>query len=140
MFKWKVMPFGLANAPALFQELMNKVLSILRRRPVVQELISRGAQMEADIDNVCLGTNTQEDHLIRLGEFFAVCQENHTRLKLEKCEFMQETMQYLWFDIGYGWWTRAASKAQTLVDAKVGHEDPREGLHYVRSFIAACNF
>ena len=61
----------------------------------MQELTSRGAQMEAHIDDVCLGTNTQEDHLILLGEFFAVCQENHTRLKLEKCEFMQETMQYL---------------------------------------------
>ena len=43
VFKWKVMPFGVANAPALSQELMNKILSILRRRPVVQELISRGA-------------------------------------------------------------------------------------------------
>ena len=63
------MPFGVANAPALFQELMNKILSILRRRPKVQELISRGAQMEAHIDDVCLGTNTQEDHLILLGEF-----------------------------------------------------------------------
>ena len=35
VFKWKVMPFGVANAPALFQELMNKILYILRRRPVV---------------------------------------------------------------------------------------------------------
>ena len=85
VFKWKVMPFGVANAPALFQELTNKILPILRRRPVVQELISRGAQMEAHIDDVCLGTNTQEDHLILLGEFFAPCQENHTRLKLEMC-------------------------------------------------------
>ena len=100
VFKWKVMPFGVANAPALFHELMNKILSILRRRPVVQELISGGAQMEAHINDVCLGTNTQEDHLILLGDYFAVCQENHTRLKLEKCEFMQETMQYLGFDIG----------------------------------------
>ena len=28
VFKWEVLPFGLANAPALFQELMNKILSI----------------------------------------------------------------------------------------------------------------
>ena len=75
---------------------MNKILSILRRRPLVQELISRGAQMEAHIDDVCLGTNTQEDLLILLGEFFAVCQENHTRFKLEKCEFMQETLCSTW--------------------------------------------
>ena len=140
VFKWKVMPFGVANAPALFQELMNKILSILRRRPNVQELISPGAQMEAHIDDVCLGTNTQEDHLILLGEFFAVCQENHTRLKLEKCEFMQETMQYLGFDVGYGWWTPAASKAKPLMDARVRHEDAKKGLHDVRGFIGACNF
>ena len=94
VFKWKVMPFGVANAPALSQELMNKILSIVRR-PKVQELTSPGAQMEAHTDDVCPGTNTQEDHLILLGEFFAVCQENHTRLNLEKCEFMQETLQYL---------------------------------------------
>ena len=62
VFKWKVMPFSVANAPALFQELMDKILSVLRRRPVVQEVISRGAQMEAHIDDICLGTNTQEDH------------------------------------------------------------------------------
>ena len=42
VFKWKVMPFGVANAPALFQELMNRSSYILRRRPLVQELISRG--------------------------------------------------------------------------------------------------
>ena len=40
VFKWKVMPFGAANAPALFPELRTKILSILRQRPVVQELIS----------------------------------------------------------------------------------------------------
>ena len=140
VFKWKVTPFGVANAPALFQELMTKILSILRRRPLVQELISRGVQMEAHIDDVCLGRNTQENHLILLGEFFAVCQENHTGLKLEKCEFMQETMQYLGLDIGYGCWTPAASKATPLMDAKVRHEDPKKGLHDVRSFIGACNF
>ena len=35
VFKWKIMPFGVANAPALFQAMMNKILSILRRRPLL---------------------------------------------------------------------------------------------------------
>ena len=140
VFKWKVMPFGVANAPAPFQELMNKILSILCRRPVVQELISRDAHMEPHIDDVCLGTNTQEDQPILSRECFAVCRENHTRLKLEECEFMQETMQYLGLDIGYGWWTPAASNAEPLMDAKVRHAHPKKGLHDVRSFIGACNF
>ena len=77
MFKWKVMPFGVANAPALLQELMNTVLYILRNRPLVHGLISRGAEMEAHIDDKSLGTNTQEDHVLLLREFFIVCQEDH---------------------------------------------------------------
>ena len=39
VFKWKVVPFGVASAPALFQKLTYKILSMLRRRPMVQELI-----------------------------------------------------------------------------------------------------
>ena len=46
VFRWKVMPFAVANAPALFQELMNKILYILRRRPFVQELVSRGTEVD----------------------------------------------------------------------------------------------
>ena len=52
---------------------------------------------------------------------------------------MQESMQYLGLDVGYGWWTPAASTAKPLMDAKVGHEDPKKGVHDVRSFIGACN-
>ena len=55
VFRWKVMPFGVANAPALFHELMNKILYILRRKPLVHELVSRGAEMEAHINDVNLG-------------------------------------------------------------------------------------
>ena len=139
VFKWKVMPFGVPNAPALFQELMNKILYILGRRPLVQELISRGAEMEARIDDVSLGTNTQEDHVLLLCEFFIVCQENHLRIKLEKCEFMKEEMEYLGFDVGYGWWKPAASKMQPLQDMQI-RDDPKKGLHGVRSFVGACNF
>ena len=133
------MPFGVANAPALFQELMNKILYILRCRPLVQELVSRGAGMEAHIDDVSLGTNTQEDHILLLQEFFTVCQENHLRIKLEKCEFMLEEMEYLGYDIRYGWWKPAASKMQPLQDMQI-RDDAKKGLQDVRSFIGACNF
>ena len=52
VFGWKVMPLGIANAPALFQELNDKILHILRRRFLVQEQVFRGAEMEAQTDDV----------------------------------------------------------------------------------------
>ena len=135
----KVMPFGVGNAPALFQELMKKILYIRRRRRLVQELVSRGAQMEAHIDDVSLGTNTQEDRIFLLQDFFTVCQEKHLRIKFEKCEFMREEMEYLGFDVAYGWWKATASKMEPLQDMQI-RDDPKKGLHDVRSFIRACNF
>ena len=81
---------------------MNKILYILRRRPLIQELVARGAEMEAHIDDVSLGINTQEDHILLLQELFPVCQENHRRTQFGKCEFMREEMEYLGFDVGHG--------------------------------------
>ena len=139
VFRWMVIPFGVVNAPALFQELMNEILYILRRRPLVQELASRRAEMEAHIDDVSLGTSTQEGHILLLQEVFTVCQENHLRIKLEKCGFMREEMEYLGFDVGYGWGKPAESKIQPLQDMQI-RDNAKNCLHTVPSFIGACNF
>ena len=71
--------------------------------------------------------------------FVIVCQENHLRIKLGKCEFLKEEMEYLGFDVGYGWWKPAASKMQPLQDMQI-RDDPKKGLQDVRSFVGACNF
>ena len=116
----------MANAPALFQELMNKILSILRQRPVVQELISRGAQMEAHIDEFMPGNEYPRGPPSPLGRVLCGLTRNPTRTKLEKCEIMQETMQYLGFDIGYRWWTTAASEAKPLMTLSYDMKTPRK--------------
>ena len=89
--------------------------------------------MEADIDDLSLGTNTKEDHVLLLREFFIVCQENNLRIKLEKCEFMKEELQYFGFNVGYGWGKPAAFKMEPLQDMQI-RDDPKKGLHDVRSF------
>ena len=57
----------------------------------------------------------------------------------KKCEFMKEEMEYLGSDVGSGWWKPAASKMQPLQDMQI-RDDPKKGLHDVRSFVGACNF
>ena len=95
--------------------------------------------MEDHIADVSLGTNTQEDNVLLLRERFIVCQENHLRIKLEKCEYMKEEMEYLGYDVGYGRWKPAASKMQPPQDKQI-RDDSKKGLHDVRSFVGACNF
>ena len=102
-YKWRVMPFDIANAPPLFQELMNQVIPLCKQQPAVQELLQPGAVLEAHIHNVILGTNTIDARLLLLREFYTVCQENHLRMELEKCEFLKTEPDYLPFHIKDGW-------------------------------------
>ena len=68
--------------------------------------------MEAQIDYMSLDGNIHEEPILLLQAFFTVSQENHLHIKLEKCEFMHEEMEYLCLDVGYGCWKPAASKMQ----------------------------
>ena len=141
VYKWRVMPFGIANAPAVFQELMNQIIALCKRQPAVQELLQRGAVLEAHIDDVILGTNTIDDHLLLLREFYTVCQENHLRIKLEKCEFLKTETDYLGFHIGDGWWKPQDQKMKPLMDFDpTDSMSKAEGVQKIRQFIRSCNF
>ena len=96
VFKWKVMPFGLTNAPATFQELMNQVVARMKLKPTMQALLKKGAVIEVYIDDVLLGTDDADDNLCLVEEFLRTCEECNTRVKLQKCEFMQEEIGYIW--------------------------------------------
>ena len=62
-----------------------------------------------------------------------------TESNSQKCEFMKGEMDHLGFDVGYGCWKPAASKMQPLQNMHI-RDDPKRGLHDVRSFVGACNF
>ena len=47
-------------------------------------------------------------------------------------------MEYLGFDVGYGWWKPAASKMQPLQVMQI-RDDSKKGLHNLGSFEGACN-
>ena len=68
--------------------------------PWCRNLFFRRAEIEARIAGVTLGTNTQAGHILLLQDFLTFCQQNHLRIKLEKCEFMREVMEYLGFEVG----------------------------------------
>lgn len=134
VFKWKIMPFGLSNAPGVFQELMMKALDNLKKRAPARALLSKGCVVNAFFDDVSVGTNTVEEHMILLKEWFAVCQEMSLRVKLSKCEFMKPNLDFLGFEVGFGWWRPSRKKVAALESCQV------KNLKELRSFLGACNF
>ena len=117
VFKWNVMPFGVHSAPAVFQELMNKILAELKIQPACKHSFAKGeAVAEVHIDDVLLGANTRAEHDMLVDEFLGLCNKYSIRIKWEKCEWAKEEFEFLGFSIGYGWWSPVPSKVAPLLD------------------------
>ena len=86
---WPCMPFGLQGAPGIFQEMIEIFISKVKAKPQVQEIIKRSF-IGAFFDDCEIGTQTEEDHRQILEQFLIVCQEHQVRVKLSKCDFLQE--------------------------------------------------
>ena len=133
ILKPTVMPFGLTNAPAIFQELMEKVVAQAKMKK--EDLFVQGkAHLAAFFDDSSIGANSLEDCLKVLKVWFEVCQENNLRIKLSKCEFLKETLEYLGFEVGHKVWKPSSKKVEALQKAKITN------LKSLQSFLGACNF
>ena len=83
-FKCNHMPFGLCNAPAMFQWLMQNCLEELN-------LI----YCPIYLDNIVVFSHTVEEHLHWLHFVFDQFREHNLKLKLSKCNLFKEEITYL---------------------------------------------
>ena len=81
-FKFNRVPFGLAQAPAYFQRLINEVLTDCN--------FAMGY-----LDDIIIFSKTEEEHLQYLEEIFEQLQKAGLKLKLQKCSFFKKHIQYL---------------------------------------------
>jgi len=72
-----VMFFGLTNSPAMFQAIMNELL---------RDLINTG-KMAAFIDDIIVGTETEEGHNEIVAEVIRRLEKNDLYVKPEKWDF-----------------------------------------------------
>ena len=81
-YQFNRVPFGLAQAPAFFQKLINMVLSQLD--------FAMGY-----LDDIIIFSKTEEEHLDHLTQVFERLRRAGLKLKLQKCSFFKKHIQYL---------------------------------------------
>lgn len=84
LWNWKVLPFGLTNAPACFERLMEKVLRGLHWKSLLIYL-----------DDVIIFSDTFSNHMSRLEEVFQRFREANLKLKPSKCVLLSDSVKYL---------------------------------------------
>ena len=121
-YEYVKVPFGLAQAPAYFQELMTGVLKDL---PFVM----------AYLDDIIIYSSTPEEHLEHIRTVFEKLCDAKLSMKLSKCHFFAKEMQYLRHILGKEGIKPVPAKTEAI---KIMH--PPVNLKQVHAFLGLVGY
>jgi len=117
--------FGMTNSPATFQAMMNEIL-----RDLINE-----EKVAAFVDDVLVGTETEEGHDEIVEEILRKLEENDLYIKLEKCVWKARKIGFLGVVIGPDGIEMEAEK----VDGVLSWPQPKN-IKDVRKFLGLANY
>ena len=123
LFQFKVMPFGLMNAPGIFSQLISLVMEGCEKFST------------AYIDDILVFSETLEEHLQHLQIVFDRLRKHSLKLKLKKCSFVQAETSYL----GYRLTRDGIKPEEDKVEAIRKLSAPTTKTE-VRAFIGSCSY
>jgi hypothetical protein len=121
---WVAMSFGLCNAPATFQRMMNDIL-----RDFLHKFVT------IYLDDVCTYNRTRNEHLKHMRLVLQRFKERGLKLRLKKCFFGLEGMEYLGYTVLDGKIYVSTKKVEAVADWQVPTTQKE-----VRSFVQFYNF
>lgn len=124
LFQFKVLPFGLCNAPATFQRVMNNVLA---------GLIYKCCAVY--IDDIVIASPTFEQHLMDIKEVLSRLASAGLSLKLSKCQFCLNELVFL----GYRVTPDGVSPDPKKVEAVTEFKTPKD-VKQVRGFLGLTGY
>ena len=127
LYEFRVMPFGLTNAPAVFQRLMQQVISSLN-------LDSEVEFVSLYIDDILIFSRTLEEHLVHLQRVIERVVEVGLKLKPSKCKFVRKELEYLGHIVSQ----EGLKPNPRLVDAVRDFPKPTT-VQETRRFIGLCS-
>ena len=123
-FRFPKMPFGLCNAPATFQRLMDTVLAGLNFEICL-----------AYLDDIIVFSRDVESHLARLTQLFQKLREANLKLKPSKCCLLQRRVTFLGYVISQNGVETDPDKISAVVNWPVP-----TNLRQSRAFVGLCQY
>lgn len=123
-YQYKMMSFGLCNAPAVFQRAMNEILE-----PVIHSCA------EVYIDDVIVWGTSVQQCLTNLEKVLSLIEKAGVRLKKSKCAFLTERVEYLGHEISGGEIRPSAHKIIAVSNFKVP-----TNIHELRQFLGLASY
>lgn len=124
LYEFRRMPFGLCNAPATFQRLMQAIMSDLVFQIVLIYL-----------DDLLVYSSTFHEHLVRLETVFKRLRETGLKVKIEKCHFLQAEVRFLGHQVS----AQGVSTDPDKISAVREWPVPST-LKELRSFLGFCSY
>lgn len=133
LYESLVMTFGLTNAPATFQTMMDSIFVVYIRR----------GDTGAFIDDIGIGTKSdptgklsdEEFHIKVCREILQVFREHHLSLKVEKCLFLRKEIPYLGHIV-----SGSSIRPDPVKVEGVGNWPVPTTLKQLRSFLGFVNY
>jgi len=124
LYEYTVRPFGLTNAPSVFQRHLNNILSQKIDRSVV-----------VYIDDILIYTQTEEEHVELVRWVLKKLSEHGLCVNIDKCIFNVPEVEFVGFQIG----TQGVQMSQKQVEDILNWPAPRS-VKEVQKFIGFANF
>ncbi|KAJ9512039.1 hypothetical protein QJQ45_004614 [Haematococcus lacustris] len=123
-YEYTVMPFGLCNAPATFQRLMNDIF-----RPHLDQFVL------VYLDDILIYSRSEAEHLEHLRTVLGLLRQHQLYANLSKCAFFLPSMDFLGHIISADGIHPDPAKIRAMVEWPV----PRN-LNDLRSFLGSANY
>ncbi|QRV73517.1 Retrotransposable element Tf2 protein [Ceratobasidium sp. AG-Ba] len=124
IYKYLVMPFGLKNAPAVLQRMMNDIFRHLL-----------GVTVVVYMDDILIFSEKEEDHAKHVKEVLKILRENNLYVKLSKCKFFVKRVIFLGLVIT----PEGISMEEEKIKAIMEWGTPRK-IKEVQAFFGFVNF
>ena len=124
LWQWRVMPFGLSNAPATFERLMDSVLAGMHWRTLLVYL-----------DDIIVFGKTFEEELQRLEEVFRRMKLVNLKLNPKKCLLFRSEVPFLGHVVSRSGVKTDPSKTEAVAEWPVP-----SNVRELRSFLGFCTY